>query len=274
MKCEELQFNIAVYLDDILSADELAATDKHLRQCPVCRDKLANYQLNRNSLRTLARPAMSAEMLNAVRGAVAAEMRPARKQESFISKSALEWMQMRLMPYSIGVFASLTLGFLLLWNLMTAAYVPNQSNEIARNLGSDANAPVFLPSLRNSNQTNEFGLTPDQYAQTRLSISAESPSVNPQGALVALTKSLVRGGMKDDEVVVVAEVFGDGLAQIEEVVEPSKNRQAVQELEKALKKDSAYAPFVPANLDQRSETVRVVLKIQSVNVKTHLNSAQ
>lgn len=74
--------------------------------------------------------------------------------------------------------------------------------------------------------------------------------------------------MKDDEVVVVADVFGNGLAQIAEVVEPSRNRQAVDALQKALDSDPAYAPFVSSNLDKRSENVRVVLKFQSVNVST------
>jgi len=90
------------------------------------------------------------------------------------------------------------------------------------------------------------------------------------GALVALTKSFVRGKMKDDEVIVVADVFGDGLAQISEVIEPSRDLQAVRELQEALKTNPAFAPpFVPANLDQRSNTVRVVLRIQRVDVQTY-----
>jgi hypothetical protein len=86
--------------------------------------------------------------------------------------------------------------------------------------------------------------------------------------LIALTKALVRGGMKDDEVVVVADVFGNGLAQIAEVVEPSRDRRAVGELEKALDSDPAFAPFVPANMENRPDSVRVILKFQSVNVST------
>lgn len=271
MKCEEIQFNIAVYLDDILSEDEMAQTDAHLQQCPLCRQKLAEYQSVKNNLRVMARPSIPAELLNNVQNAVAAELRqPVRKQKSFFSEQMLEWMQMRLMPYSVGVVASLLIGIMLLINLMTTAYNPKTQNETAKN---DVSTSTIMLS-RTGNTSNDNLVSPDQFAQTRLAFSAESPSVNPQGALVALTKSLVRGDMKDDEVVIVADVFGDGLAQIEEVVEPSSNRQAVYELEKALKKDSAYAPFVPANLDQRAEMVRVVLKIQSVNVKTHLNSIQ
>ena len=80
--------------------------------------------------------------------------------------------------------------------------------------------------------------------------------------------------MKDDEVVVVAEVFGNGLAKIDEVVEPSRNRRAVGELEKALQSDPSFAPFVPADLDNRPESVKVIFKIQSVNVNTGIHTKQ
>jgi hypothetical protein len=111
--------------------------------------------------------------------------------------------------------------------------------------------------------------SPAAYADTRRGVAGESPSINPRGALVALTKSLVRGEMHDDEVTVVADVFSDGLAQIAEVVEPSRDRRAISELQKALESDPAFAPFVPANVDRRSDTpIRVVLKIQNVNVPT------
>lgn len=111
--------------------------------------------------------------------------------------------------------------------------------------------------------------SPAAYADGRRGIAGESPSINPRGALVALTKSLVRGEMHDDEVVVVADVFSNGLAQIAEVVEPSRDRRAVSELQKALESDPSFAPFVSADVDQRSETpIRVVLKIQNVDVKT------
>lgn len=72
--------------------------------------------------------------------------------------------------------------------------------------------------------------------------------------------------MNDDEVVVVADVFSNGLAQIAEVVEPTNNWNTVNELEKALDSDPDYAPFVPSQSDRRSDTVRVIFKIQRVDV--------
>lgn len=270
MKCEDLQLNLPLYTDDVLNGDERVALDAHLKSCPLCRQKLADFQTLKNSLRAFARPEISSHTLNSVRSAVAAETSAlTSRQKSFFSNDLREWLQMRVMPYSIGALASLILGFTLLYSLLSAANQFEPRTDLSRG-GSLADSGILLANANPKNDRNDADLTPTQYAQTRMAVAGESPSINPQGALIALSKSLVRGEMNDDEVVVVADVFGDGLAQIAEVVEPSRDRLAVIELEKALKNSSEYAPFVPANLDGRSETVRVVLKIQSVNVKTHL----
>jgi hypothetical protein len=72
--------------------------------------------------------------------------------------------------------------------------------------------------------------------------------------------------MKDDEVVVVADVYGDGLAQISEIVEPSRDGRAIEQLERALNSGPSNSAFVPAALENRADSVRVVLKFQSVDV--------
>lgn len=271
MKCEDLQLNLPLYTDDVLTAGERAALDAHLAACPLCRQKLADFQTLRNSLRAFSRSEIPAHALNSVRAAMAAETSAvAARTQTVFSNDFREWLQMRVMPYGVGAFASLILGFTLLYSLLSAANRFEPRADLTRS-DSFADSGILLADASPNNSRNDSNLTPTQYAQTRMAIAGESPSINPQGALVALTKSLVRGDMKDEEVVVVADVFGDGLAQIAEVVEPSRDRLAVRELEKALKNSSEYAPFVPANLDGRSETVRVVLKIQSVNVKTHLD---
>lgn len=272
MKCEDLQLNLPVYTDDILNDDERVAIEMHLSVCPVCRQKLADFQVLRNNLRTLARPEIPTQVLNSVKISVAAQLQKTSPEvETVPSNNYREWLQMRVMPYGVGIFASLILGLTLLWSLLLPATQLGSNNDLSQS-GSFSQAPVLIANANSRNSSANYELSPIEFAQTRLAVSSESPSVNPQGALVALTKSLMRGNMKDEEVVVVADVFGDGLAQIAEVVEPSRDRHAVYELEKALKTDSTYAPFVPANLDRRSDSVRVVFKIQSVDVKTNLKS--
>ena len=86
--------------------------------------------------------------------------------------------------------------------------------------------------LANANPKAE-NLMADGLPPSVLLLSDASPSVNPSGALVAVSNSLMRGNMKDEEVVVVADVFSNGLAQIAEVVEPTNNWKTVNELERA-----------------------------------------
>ena len=174
------------------------------------------------------------------------------------------------MPYSVGGVTSLVMAFALLWILLSSVNQPNV--EIAR-IETKYKSPVILAnpgSTRNFDFTTDgYELKAEDFAAARISVSGESPSVNPAGALIALTKSFVREKMKGEEVVVVvADVFGNGLARISSVIEAPRDAQTMRDLEKALKTDPDYAPFVPANLDNRADSVQIVLKIQRVDVKT------
>lgn len=260
MKCESLQLNLPLYTDTELLGEERAVLDEHLANCTGCKQRLDEFKSLRNSLRALERPSIPLGVSNSVRQAVASA---AQRNESSISRGARVWLNRWLVPSGVGAFASVLGGMMFIW-LLAFGTVGGPTFGLARQTG-----PTML--LANSNPKRDpLDLTPSEYAQTRLSIAGESPSVNPNGALIALTRSLVRGEMKDDEVVVVAEVFGNGLARISEVVEPSHDHRAVAELEQALKSDPAYAPFVPADFDKRSDSIRVILKLQSVDVQTHL----
>ena len=86
--------------------------------------------------------------------------------------------------------------------------------------------------------------------------------------MIELTNSLVNSDGKHGEVVVVADIYGNGSAQIAEVVEPSRDQNVLPELARALDYESDNPPFVPATFDQRSDNIRVVLKIQTVDVST------
>jgi len=271
MKCENLQFNLSVYLDDCLIGQERAIVDEHLARCPLCRQKLADFQVLRNNLRVLPRPALSNDLLTAMRNRVAQAAESNQPKFSLLhTETFRQWVQKRLVPYSVGTAASLLFGLTLLWSLLSVAHIPVKNMELAK-IESPAKPTVLLSSSNSSGfaSENDYELNAAEYANARLLVSNGSPSLNPQGALVALTRSIVRGNMKDDEVVIVADVFGDGLARIAEVVEPSSDLQAVSELEKALKDDPNYAPFVPASFDGRSETVRVIFKINRVDIKTN-----
>jgi hypothetical protein len=264
MRCSDVKSDLPLYSDDILTVGERADLDAHLDTCPLCRQALSEYQEVKNGLRSLARPAMSEAFLTSLRSAVAAELTPAFRTPVFhVIEDRRNWFDTWMMPSAVGTLASVVFGTFLLWGIISSARDPREFISM-----TTTPKPVMLASSNPMIGEDSIDILPAAYATTRLSIAAESPSVNPQGALVALTKSLVRGEMKDEEVVVVAEVFGNGLARIAEVVEPSDNSRAIEDLEKALESDPVYAPFVPASFDKRSDRMRVILKIQNVNVHT------
>ncbi len=265
MKCADIQFDLAFYADGSLGCDETHAVASHLNVCPLCRQADSEYRELMNGLRSMRRPKLSFALKRRINDTVRTEILSQRQVSNPIHSDLREWLTMQFMPYSIGVVASLFIGVTFLTIMFSARLQPSRGD-----LARSGETAIMLASNidPHAQMTGLDMISPSEFARSRMDFAAESPSVNPQGALIALTKSLVRGGMKDDEVVVVADVFSNGLARVAEVVEPSHNSQAILDLERALQSDPAFAPFVPSKFETRPDSVRVVLKFQSVNVST------
>src|SRR5215207_319931 len=175
------------------------------------------------------------------------------------SARASRWLGARLMPYSVGavysvvlfvaVFGALKQKLVILRNLAEAQALENgQPPRWADGSGYDVTRP----------------LSPDLAAAARANWGPESPTLNPRGALAALTVAPSRdGNPDDDDMIVVADVYSNGTASLAEVVEPPRNRRMVEDLQIALRKNPA---FVPASLDRRPQTMRVVFVLQKMNV--------
>lgn len=263
MRCENLQFDLPLYAENALRENEQAALDEHLVQCPLCRVKLAEFQSLRNDFLSLAQPEMPNDLLSSVKNVVAAKLKRAeRKSVPLFSSSFRHWLQYRLMPYSVGTVASVLITSFLLFTLLSTKEATRQGVENSQ-LGS--NRAALIAANRSPVNPNPLYYG-GEYSLGDLPISDEAPSVNPAGALMALTKSIVRGKMKDEEVVIVADVFGDGIAKIAEVVEPPSDKRAMQDLQTAMNDKNSSAPFVPASYDNRAQVVRVIFKIQRVDV--------
>ncbi len=265
MKCESLQFNLPLYAEDVLNGSERDCLDEHLARCPVCRVRVAEFQSLKNDLRVLPRRKIPVDVVYSVKNALATELNKSNREPSFeFSADFRHWLQYRLMPYGVGTTAALLITFSLLITLLSTRQATQKGVELAR---AASNRGVILMASDSHPKSGETAGGSGDYPALDLPVGSESPSVNPTGALLALTKSIVRSGnMKDEEVVVVADVFGDGIAQIAEVIEAPRDRRAMQNLERALHEDPNYAPFVPANQDNRSDVVRVIFKIQRVDV--------
>ena len=262
MKCSDIQDNLATYADGYLGEAGTSILRGHLDACPLCRERLAEYREIRAALQDIARPDISAVMKGRIKRSVIEEARRSRGSWLPFTPEVREFLERRVLPYGVGSLAAVSIcaGFLAVMfsGILRTGPMPA------------AKEPVIL-AANHDPFVKEGDVSPSELVRSRLGLAGESPSINPQGALVALTKSFVEAGMKgNDEVVVVADVYSDGLAQIAEVVEPSRDRRAVNELEKALDSSLDNAPFVPASIEARPESVRVVLKLQSVDV--HANS--
>ena len=111
-------------------------------------------------------------------------------------------------------------------------------------------------------------ISSESYAALRNPYNAESPSLNPRGALAILTRSYLRlqsdRRQDADDMVVVADVFSNGSASLADVMHAPRDRRMLEDFDKALRQDAA---FVPASLDRRPETMRVVFSVQRVNVR-------
>lgn len=269
MKCSEIKTELALYSDGLLTGGRQSSVKAHLDTCPVCRQEFTDMNAIKASLRQMARPAISVSLQDQLKRSVRTEIRRDKRSWLPVSGEMRAIFNLRVMPYAVGVMATLVMAF----TLLTVMFSGIRDRGVVTASNPSGSDTVMLATNRSPLQKQyPDSLSASDYANTRLDISSESPSVNPQGALIALTKSLVRGGMKDDEVVVVADVFGNGLARISEVIEPSRDSKAIDELQKALESDPAYSPFVAANLDKRSDSVRVVLRFQSVDVPTGIRA--
>lgn len=263
MKCEDLQFNLSLYLDNDLTEDEQAVLDSHLVQCPPCRVRLSELQTIRNDLRVISRPQIPSDLMQSVKMAVRTQTTAPSRNFLNLSNEWAEWLQFRLMPYAVGTAVSLfmTISFVISLNSTR-----DNAEKVLETARVNTNRSVMAVEPKSLEQNDQLQITNEELAALRTPVSGESPSLNTKGALLAVTKSLSRGQMKDDDVTFVADVFSNGLAQITEVVDAPRSRQSMEELSNALQNDSAYAPFVPAGLDRRSDVVRVVFKIQRVDV--------
>jgi hypothetical protein len=160
------------------------------------------------------------------------------------------------MPYTVGSFASVILFF-----MMFTALRPHF---VALREASAQNGSVLIVTpLYDLNRP----VNAETFAASRAPFAEESPSLNPVGSLAALTRAYAhpqRGEPQDgDDMIVVANVFSNGSASLADVVQAPKDKRMLDEFESALRRDPA---FVPASLDRRPDTMRVVFAVQKVDV--------
>jgi hypothetical protein len=263
MKCREIRPELNQLADGSLSDERASVLSEHLVTCPLCRDELAGLRSVRSDLGLMFRPELRVDELSRLRNLVAGELDPGYGYPSFqLIGGRTNWWQRWLMPTSVGAFASAIMGVSLLAVIMLPSNVQQVAVETEEKVQNSD--PLFLASI-DPGLGDQF-ITPQQFARSRSDVSVDSPSINPAGTLATMSSTDARATNRDEEVVVVAEVFGDGDARITNVVESSRDKRKMERLQAAFGPDRVAPPFVPANLDNRGDVVRVILKFQNVNV--------
>ena len=168
-----------------------------------------------------------------------------------LGRRIARFLEPRLMPYSVGSFASV-----IMFTLMLAALRPHVV--ALREAAFHNNVMVVQPSFDLYRP-----VSPEDLAKRRAPFGEQSPSLNPTGALAALTRAYAQhphaGQYEDgDEMVVVADVFSNGTASLADVVQAPRDRRMLEDFESALRQDPS---FVKASLDKRPDTMRVVFSI-------------
>ncbi len=250
---------LSSYIDDCVSLPSRVAIDEHLDRCPVCRAEAAELRSLTRSLSLLARPTPPADLSDTISDLLTIEAAARRQAPNpSISHRIARFLEPRLMPYTVGSFASVIMFF-----LMFAALRPHFV--ALREAALQANGGVIL--LHTTEPKYDL-YSPEDFARSRADVSELSPTLNPSGRLAALTRASTHSHTNyydnGDDMIVGLDVFSNGAASLAEVVQAPRDKRMLDEFESALRQD---APFVRASFDRRPDTMRVFFTVgQKVDV--------
>lgn len=261
MLCEETRQSLSQYVDDCVSLPARVAIDEHLDRCPVCRDEVIELRALRRRLSLLTAPTPPADLGTKIMRELAVEAAARREQPSLsLGQRMVRFIEPWVMPYSAGSFASV-LMFFLMFTALRPHFVA------LREAAAQQRGTVFMIQTMDDGYDLYQPITAEGFAASRGSVTVESPTLNPVGALAALTTSYARpsarANAQADDMIVVTNVFFNGSASLVDVVQPPRDKRMLDEFESALRQN---APFVKASLDRRPDTMRVVFSVQKVDV--------
>lgn len=254
MLCEETRQSLSLYVDDCVSLPARVAIDEHLDRCPVCRAEVAEVRALTRGLGLLSRPTPPPDLAHTISDALYIEAAALRQTpQPSLGYRIVRFIEPRVMPYTIGSFASVIM-FFLMFTALRPHFVALR----------DAALQQHDVLVVQTGRGNWYGynlnepVTSESFARERAPFGEQSPSLNPDGSLAALTRAYAHPSDyldPDDDMLVVANVFSNGVASLTDVVQPPRDKRMLDEFEYALRQDAA---FVPASLDRRPDTMRVV----------------
>jgi hypothetical protein len=168
-----------------------------------------------------------------------------------LGRRIARFIEPRLMPYTVGSFASVIMFFMMFTALrphfVALREAALQRSEVLMVNTTDSGYDLFKAA---------------DLARMRSDVSELSPTLNPRGRLAILSRdySHPRAGYSADadDMIVVTDVFINGTASLAYVVQPPRDKRMLEEFESALRQAPA---FVEASLDRRPDTMRVVISL-------------
>lgn len=260
MNCEETTRLVSPYIDDVLSLPLRVEVDAHLDVCPVCRAHVAELRSLSRSLAQLTYSLPPSDLATSINDALMIEAAARRQSPTPTFRvSVKRWLEPRLMPYTIGSFASIIL-FVSMFAGLRPHFVALQD--------AAQQSTTFVAASEYRVYDLHQPVSQEDFSATRAPFAEQSPSLNPGGALAVLTSSYMHPhpnlNEDADDMIVVADVFSNGAASLADVVQAPRDRRMLADFQLALRQSAA---FVPASLDRRPGTMRVVFTVQKVDVR-------
>lgn len=252
MTCTETRQTLSLYVDDCVSLPSRVAIDEHLDRCPVCRDEVVELRSLTRSLKMMTRPTPPAGLAETITDLLTIEAAARLAPKPSWGRRVARFIEPRLMPYSVGSFASVILFF-----LMFTALRPHfvALREAALNAALTNNDAYDVHTVRTIPGYDLYQpIDPKDFAKSREPYGEESPSLNPKSALATLSSAY----SQRNPMIVGVTVYSNGQASLSDVVQSPPDRRALDDFESALRKNAA---FVPAYLDRRPDTMRVYFSL-------------
>ena len=256
MLCEETRQSLSLYVDDCVSLPARVAIDGHLDRCPVCRAEVAEMRALTRGLGLLSRPVPPPDLATNISDALYIEAEAQRQApKPSLGYRIMQFLQPRVMPYTVGTFASVIMFFAML-NALRPHFVA------LRDAAIQQHGVLVLQTGGEGGFRFGYNLhepvTSESLARARAPFGEQSPSLNPDGSLAALTRAYAHPNdnhfAPDDDMLVDVNVFSNGVASLTSVVQPPRDKRMLDEFQYALRQDPA---FVKASLDRRPDTMRV-----------------
>ena len=260
MFCEETRQAFSSYIDDCVSLPTRVAIDEHLDRCPVCRAEVADLRSLTRSLSSMTRPKPPVDLADTITDLLTIEVAARQAIKPSFRVRVARFLQPRVMPYTVGSFASVIL-FFLMFTALRPHFVALREAALRNNGGSVLMVRPYEPQYDLYQPVSQ-----QDFAERRAPFGEQSPSLNPTGSLAQLSRAYSHprasyyadSDADADDMIVVTDVFSNGSASLADVVQPPKDRRMLDEFESALRRDAA---FVPASLDRRPDTMRVVITL-------------